>query len=52
MVQVVLWILFFGVSFSYIFLANRSCHSGERFKAMYIEDHFEIELSEELGYRS
>ena len=47
MMQVVLWLLFFCVSFGYIFWQIGLAARSERFKAMYIEELFEIELSEE-----
>ena len=47
MMQILLWFLFFGVSFGYIFWQLGVAAQSERFKAIYIEDHFEIELSEE-----
>ena len=47
MMQIGLWLLFFGVSFTYIFWQIGLAARSERFKAIYIEDHFEIELSEE-----
>ena len=47
LMQVGLWLLFFGASFTYIFWQIGLAAKSERFKAIYIEDHFEIELSEE-----
>ena len=47
MMQIGLWLLFFGMSFTYIFWQIGLAARSERFKAIYIEDHFEIELSEE-----
>ena len=45
--QVGLWLVFFILSFGYVFWQLGLGAKSERFKAMYIEDHFEIELDED-----
>lgn len=45
--QVGLWLLFFTMSFAYVFWQIGVAAKSETFKWVYIEDHFEIELSEE-----
>jgi uncharacterized protein len=45
--QIGLWLMFFVLSFGYVFWQIGVAAKSDRFKWMYIEDHFEIEMSEE-----
>ena len=45
--QIGLWLMFFVLSFGYVFWQIGVAAKSDSFKWIYIEDHFEIEMSEE-----